>query len=124
LAATAEPHLICATAALVDGGAGVRFTVQHEGGAHPAFAVRYGGRVHAYINRCTHRSLELDWEPGRFYDADSRELVCATHGARYEPETGRCLAGPCTGGLVKLAMFENNGSVYLAAEAAVRVVGD
>jgi hypothetical protein len=27
-------------------------------------------------------------------------------------------------GLVKLATFENNGSVYLAAEAAVRVVGD
>jgi nitrite reductase/ring-hydroxylating ferredoxin subunit len=80
--------------------------------------------VHAYLNRCTHRALELDWEPGRFYDVDGRYLVCATHGALYTPDTGRCVGGPCTGGLVKLATFEKNGLVYLAADAAARLSGD
>lgn len=124
MAASSAPHLICAADALADGGAGVRFTAQWAGGSQSAFAVRYRGAVYAYINRCAHCALELDWEPGRFYDAEARYLVCATHGALYEPDTGRCVAGPCTGGLVKLATFENNGYVYLAADAAVRVSGD
>lgn len=124
MAATGGRHLICPAEALVERGAGVRFTVQGVNGSYPAFAVRYHGAVHAYVNRCTHRSLELDWEPGRFYDEDTRHLVCATHGALYEPETGRCVAGPCHGGLAKLPAFENNGFVYLAADAAVKVQGD
>lgn len=115
MAAAGTPYLICAAEALVEGGSGVRFTVQWGSGRYPAFAVRYDGAVHAYVNRCSHRFLELDWEPGRFYDADARHLVCATHGALYEPDTGRCVAGPCTGGLAKLPAFENNGYVYLAA---------
>lgn len=124
MAAARAPHLICSTVALVEGGSGVRFTVHSGRGSYPAFVVRYNGAVHAYVNRCTHRSLELDWEPGRFYDVDARHLVCATHGALYEPDTGRCVAGPCNGGLVKLAAFENNGYVYLAADAAVKVGSD
>lgn len=124
MAATAPAHLICAAGRLVDGGPGVRFTVESAGGPCPAFAVRYRGTVHAYVNRCTHRALELDWEPGRFYDADGERLVCATHGAQYEPDTGRCVGPPCGGGLVKLPAFENNGFVYLAADAAVKVRGD
>lgn len=124
MAATGGAHLICPAEALADGGAGVRFIVEAADGAHPAFAVRYRGAVRAYLNRCTHRSLELDWEPGRFYDAAGRFLVCATHGAVYDPDTGRCVAGPCNGGLANLPVFENNGFVYLAADAALKVRGD
>ena len=29
--------------------------------------------------------------------AARRTLVCATHGAIYEPDTGRCIGGPCVG---------------------------
>jgi nitrite reductase/ring-hydroxylating ferredoxin subunit len=70
--------------------------------------------VHAYLNRCAHRSLELDWNEGDFFDAFGEHLLCATHGARYAPASGACVGGPCRGaGLVKLAVSEENGDVLL-----------
>jgi nitrite reductase/ring-hydroxylating ferredoxin subunit len=70
--------------------------------------------VHAYLNRCAHRSLELDWNEGDFFDAFGEHLLCATHGARYAPASGACVGGPCRGaGLVKPAVSEENGDVLL-----------
>ena len=111
---TAISRRICLASELADAGAGVRFRVKKKGEIHPAFAVRHGGRVFAYINACAHRAVELDWVPGEFFDAERQHLICATHGARYEPTTGACVAGPCgKHGLVSIALREENGVVYL-----------
>ncbi len=109
----ARERLICSSAELVDSGDGVRFEVELDGRAEAAFAVRYDGRVHAYLNRCAHMPMELDWKLGRFFDAEGLLLVCSTHGALYAPDTGNCLAGPCTGPLMRLAIAEREGRVYL-----------
>ncbi len=107
-------RVVCASAQLVEGGAGVRFEVELEGQATAAFALRYDGRVHAYLNRCAHVGVELDWLPGQFFDGSGLYLVCATHGATYEPGTGRCVHGPCKGqALVPVGVFEQNGQVIL-----------
>lgn len=113
--AAPDGPLICASDALADGGDGVRFTVNYCSVDYPAFAVRYRGAVYAYLNRCTHRNVELDWVPGRFFAMDGRHLICATHGALYRPDTGACAGGPCNGGLVKLDVIEKNNHIYLAA---------
>jgi nitrite reductase/ring-hydroxylating ferredoxin subunit len=106
-------RLICESAALVDSGRGVRFEVEYFGEAAPAFAVRHGGRVHGYLNRCAHVAMELDWQEGVFFDAEGRDLLCSTHGAVYEAASGRCLGGPCSGSaLVKLRLEERNGHIY------------
>lgn len=110
----ADLQKICDSEALVEGGDGVRFTVRRGQEALPGFAVRYGSRVHAYVNSCTHLGIELDWEPGRFFDLERRWLMCAMHGALYHPATGACAGGPCGGGLFKLAVIEKNNAVYLA----------
>ena len=39
-------------------------------------------------------------------------LLCATHGAVYKPDTGECAGGPCRGGLVKIALSEQDGVVH------------
>jgi nitrite reductase/ring-hydroxylating ferredoxin subunit len=105
---------VCPSAALVDGGDGVRFEVWLGDTAHAAFAIRYEGRVHAFLNRCAHAGVELDWQPGRFFDADGMVLICSTHGALYDPATGACLGGPCRGaGLVPVAVDEIDGEVIL-----------
>lgn len=109
----ARERLICRSDALVDSGDGVRFEVKRGEARVPAFAVRFDGRVYAYLNRCAHMSMELDWKPGRFFDTDGLLLVCSTHGAIYAPDTGACLGGPCAGALVRLAVEERDGSVYL-----------
>ena len=104
--------VICYSRELVERGHGVRFNVSRRGEAVSAFAVRFHGKVHAYLNRCAHRSLELDWNEGDFFDAFGDHLICATHGARYAPTSGACVGGPCArAGLVKLPVFEDDGDV-------------
>ena len=106
-------RVICASSELVDSGDGVRFDVEIQGRSEPAFAVRYDGRVYAYLNRCAHMPMELDWKPGKFFDAWGLHLICSTHGATYEPDTGACLYGPCTGALVPIPVEERDGSILL-----------
>jgi nitrite reductase/ring-hydroxylating ferredoxin subunit len=91
----------------------VRFEVEYFGEPTPAFAIRYRGKVHAYLNRCAHVAMELDWQEGVFFDADGRDLMCSSHGATYDAASGRCVGGPCNGGrLLKLRIEERNGMVF------------
>lgn len=103
---------LCSSADLVDGGDAVPFDVVFDGQACRAFAIRFEGQVHAYLNRCAHVAMELDWQPNRFFDEGGRWLVCGTHGAVYRPDTGACAGGPCRGGLVKIAVTEREGVVH------------
>lgn len=110
----AGERLICASEALVDGGAGVRFTVARDGREEPAFAIRFHGKAHAYFNRCGHVPVELDWQHGEFFDDSKLYLICATHGALYAPENGHCLGGRCNGrGLEAIPVTERDGHIYL-----------
>lgn len=105
---------ICSSASLIDGGSGQRFSVQHRGVSEAAFAIRHGGEVRAYLNRCGHIPVELDWQPGKFLDVSGLYLICSTHGALYSPQDGRCLGGRCNGkGLIPLGVVERDGNVYL-----------
>lgn len=109
--------MICASAELRDGGNGIRFTLSGEGHPVPAFAVRHGGKVYAYVNRCRHVGIELDLLPGRFFDDDGLYLICATHGAAYMPDSGACVAGPCRGARLRaVPIVEREGAVMLASE--------
>ena len=110
-------RLICAASELLDGGRGGRFSVLREDKTLPAFVVRYGGGVHAYLNQCAHISVELDWAEGEFFESSGLYLMCTTHGATYEPDTGFCVSGPCKGRrLTALAVVEQDGNVYLTDE--------
>jgi len=107
-------RVVCAGDELVDRGDGVRFEVEVDGRIEPAFAVRYQGRVYAYLNRCAHMPMELDWKPGKFFDAWGLHLICSTHGATYAPDTGRCLRGPCfEAGLIPVPVEEHDGRVIV-----------
>ena len=58
-------------------------------------AVRKDGRVHAYLNRCPHRGVPLEWQADRFLDDSGSLIQCATHGALFDIDSGRCISGPC-----------------------------
>jgi nitrite reductase/ring-hydroxylating ferredoxin subunit len=107
-----ELHL-CASAALAEKGRAHVFDVLHYGEPARAFALRYEGRVVAYLNRCLHVPAEMDWQPGEFLDSSKEYILCATHGAAYEPQTGRCAGGPCgRGRLTSIDIVERDGEVY------------
>lgn len=117
----ARQHLICTSAELEEGGDGVRFEASEFGRPTPAFVVRFRGRPRAYLNRCAHVPVELDWLPGRFFDLDRELLMCATHGAIYDPGSGRCVGGPCRGGrLTPVEVIERDGGVYWLMPAQAR----
>jgi nitrite reductase/ring-hydroxylating ferredoxin subunit len=103
---------LCVSADLVEGGDAVPFDVIYGGQTCRAFAVRFEGQPHAYLNRCTHVAMEMDYQPNRLFDDSGRWLLCATHGAAYAPDTGECAGGPCRGGLVKIALTERDGVVH------------
>jgi nitrite reductase/ring-hydroxylating ferredoxin subunit len=112
---------ICASGDIEERGPGLRFEIQRGNESLPAFAIRYAGRVHAYVNRCAHAGIELDWNEGEFFDPAGQMLVCATHGALYEPENGHCFAGPCKGRrLVALVTRESEGAVWVALQPVAR----
>lgn len=106
------PQALCNSADLVEGGLAVPFDVIYAGQTCRAFALRFQDRPRAYLNRCTHVAMELDWQPNRVLDDSGNWLLCASHGAAYRPDTGECAGGPCRGGLVKINLSEHGGVVY------------
>ena len=104
---------LCASDALVEKGDAHGFDVLHFRQPARAFALRFDGRVVAYLNRCLHVPVEMDWNAGEFLDADKSVILCATHGAAYEPLSGRCVGGPCgRGRLTAIDTVERDGQVY------------
>jgi nitrite reductase/ring-hydroxylating ferredoxin subunit len=103
---------LCNSSDLAEGQVAVPFDVSFGGETCRAFAIRFEGQVHAYLNRCTHVAMELDWQPNRFFDDTGQWLLCSTHGAAYRPDTGDCGGGPCNGGLTKITLSERDGVVY------------
>lgn len=106
--------MICESSQLLDSGKGVRFTVEQRGKTVPAFVIRCHGKVYAYVNRCAHVGVELDWMEGEFFDLSGLYLICATHGATYVPDSGKCVGGPCKGRrLEPVSVLERDGKVLV-----------
>ena len=107
------PQRVCSSAELVERGRAVLFDVLHFREPARAFALRFDGRVVAYLNRCVHVPTELDWVPGEFLDGDREFIICAVHGATYAPQSGRCVGGPCANGrLLPIATIERDDAVW------------
>jgi nitrite reductase/ring-hydroxylating ferredoxin subunit len=117
-----EAVVVCGSFDLQEGGKAVSFDVQHAGQTCRAFAIRYQGQVHAYLNRCSHVAMEMDFQADRFFDETGQWLICATHGAVYSPQTGACAGGPCRSGLVALSVFERDGHVFWQPDYLTKVV--
>jgi len=97
-------------------GTSAKFPLRWRGTKTEGFVVNFDGRYHAYVNRCAHAGTPLDWWPNEFFTDDRRLLVCASHGALYEPDSGRCAGGPCGGGaLWPLVVKIEDGRVIVSA---------
>jgi nitrite reductase/ring-hydroxylating ferredoxin subunit len=124
--ASQHPALwLCAGSALEEAGKALVFDVLEYGAPARAFALRFGGRVVCYLNRCLHVPVELDWQPGEFLDSDRRWIICSIHGATYEPSDGRCVGGPCgRGRLAAVRVEERDGQVYWYPSRDIRPVAN
>jgi nitrite reductase/ring-hydroxylating ferredoxin subunit len=55
----------------------------------------------------------LDLWDNEFLSEDGRTIVCATHGAVFEPTNGRCLAGPCAGDALTALPVRREGDTVI-----------
>jgi nitrite reductase/ring-hydroxylating ferredoxin subunit len=78
------------------------------------FLVNYQGRLYAYVNRCRHVPMTMDWIENQFLTEDGRYIMCATHGACYEPDTGECIFGPPCGGFLDRVLLTIDGDQVIA----------
>ena len=120
-AVPATPQPLCPAGDLVERGNAVLFDVLLWGQPARAFALRFDGKLVAYINRCAHVPVEMDWQPGQFLDHDQRWIVCSIHGATYEPANGHCVGGPCgRSKLLPVAVAELDGQACWYPSADIR----
>jgi len=97
------------------------FSVRGGGGTIDIVVVRRDGRYHGYINACPHIGTPLEFLPDRFLTRDGTEILCSTHGARFEIATGLCVAGPCKGrSLAQVTVHVTNGWLEADIERPAR----
>jgi nitrite reductase/ring-hydroxylating ferredoxin subunit len=104
---------LIALKAIEDGGyAAVEAVLAGE--AEALVLYRDGADVRAWLNVCPHAGRRLDWAPGKFLQSKDGLLVCAAHGASFEPVSGLCVAGPCSGQSLRAVAVEvRDGEVFL-----------
>ena len=95
---------------------GLKFTYQDGPFEEEGLLLRIGGdEVRAFKNECRHLPMPLDdRDPGELWDPAGQHLVCNSHGARYRPDDGLCVSGPCEGSHLKaLPIRVKDGEVFL-----------
>lgn len=105
---------LCALAELPDGQA--RGFDPTQCGHDSVFATRHGTRVRVWVDRCPHLGTTLPWRRHAYLDAAGAYIVCAAHGALFEPDSGRCVHGPCQGERLQALAFciDHSGHIVLA----------
>jgi nitrite reductase/ring-hydroxylating ferredoxin subunit len=74
-----------------------KFFLLCGGREEECLVVNHRGTLYAYVNRCCHVPMTMDWIENQFMTEDKEFIQCATHGACYQPDTGECVAGPPLG---------------------------
>ena len=84
------------------------------------FAIKKDHLYHVYWNICPHIGTPLEWQEDQFLDEDGELIRCATHGSLFEINSGKCLAGPCTGQKLHKIPFEIRNDMITVKESDLK----
>lgn len=71
------------------------------------FIIRHQGALYAWRNACPHMAgAPMAWKRHAYLSPDGQHIMCYAHGARFEPDTGLCVQGPCRGQYLKRVNLE------------------
>jgi nitrite reductase/ring-hydroxylating ferredoxin subunit len=96
-------------------GQSLKFMLPIRGADEECFVINFAGEFHAYVNRCRHVPMAMDWVDNQFFAEEGRYLMCQTHNAYYEPGSGECIAGPptaCGKSLYRVPIEIDDGVIY------------
>lgn len=84
-------------------------------GRDAVLALLVTGRPKVFRNDCPHLNVPMQYRKDRFMTPNGEYIVCFAHGARFLPESGLCVSGPCLGqSLTELGYsVDREGRVWL-----------
>jgi len=107
-------RVICRLSDIADPGSR-GFTVGRGDWPLRGFVVRTDENVWGFVNRCPHAGHPLNLQPHRFLTPGRELILCSSHGALFDRQTGFCIAGPCSGhSLTSVPLQVVSGYVMLA----------
>jgi nitrite reductase/ring-hydroxylating ferredoxin subunit len=69
-----------------------------DGSRVKAFVLRHEGCLYAYWDACPHYGgTPMAWKTNAYLNAAGDRIVCASHGAEFDIETGLCVHGAALG---------------------------
>lgn len=79
------------------------------------FITQRDGSFFAYQNLCPHLGVSLEYMEDQFLDMDKEYIICSTHGALFQVDSGECLWGPCQGEFLNKVEIKvhSDGGIYL-----------
>lgn len=92
-------HRLCRPDEIPPGGRS--FLITHQNQQLNIVVISHSTGFVAYLNRCPHTGVNLEWQPNQFLDIDGNFIQCATHGAKFQISDGFCVFGPCAGESLK-----------------------
>jgi nitrite reductase/ring-hydroxylating ferredoxin subunit len=101
-------------------GESMKFLMPVRGTDEECFLINFRGHFHAYVNRCRHVPMAMDWVDNQFFAEHGRYLMCQTHNAYYEPSNGECIAGPpdtCGKMLYRVPLEIEDGNIFATPPA-------
>jgi nitrite reductase/ring-hydroxylating ferredoxin subunit len=104
------------SATAIKPGTSIKFLMPIRGVDEECFVINYHGKLHAYVNRCRHVPMAMDWVDNQFFAERGRYLMCQTHNAYYDPASGECIAGPrgaCGKFLYRVPLAVERGVIYV-----------
>lgn len=122
---TSDRHLLIVSSSDLAPSESYKFTFMLNDKKLEGFVINEKGQFFAYINRCRHMGITLDWDTNEFFTQDKDLLICKTHGATYRPETGMCAGGPCTGkSLYSLPLVIQSDKIFLDLAKTTELYAD
>ena len=95
-------HALCRFDEIAEGEA--RGFGPFEGGRAKLIVVRRGQDVRAYWDACPHYGdTPMAWRTNQYLNAAGDRIVCASHGAEFDIDSGLCLQGAALGLSLKRA---------------------
>jgi nitrite reductase/ring-hydroxylating ferredoxin subunit len=104
----ASSKFLCRSETVIEGEF-IELDAEFDGQRRFLVATRHNNQARAWLNVCPHQGRPLNWAPNRFLKDEHGNLVCAAHGAVFEPDAGRCISGPCRNAVLTSVPLEDNG---------------
>ena len=110
-------QFLCRTDEIAEGEA--RAFSPADGSRTKVFVVRRGGRLFGYWDACPHYGdTPMAWRTDAYLNANRDRIVCASHGAEFEIESGRCVSGAALGKSLRRAPIgtSSTGGLFLTTD--------